>query len=332
MATLNDDKWSWKDYASQQDPDGMAARVIDIMSEENAIIEDMFVVPGNKDYGLLTSQNAAEPTVSIRGVNGTVTGTKGAFKQLEVSCALFTALGQIDKELYNAATDKNGFRANANKPFFNAMPKKIAYELFYGNKATDAQSFNGLAQFYNATTTADYGEYVALGGGTSTDNRSLWLIDWGEDYCCGTYPKNTVAGLQHTPYGETLVDMTDGSKWPALQDLWEWRVGIAVRDYRRVYRIANISKAALATIGTSSDTSADLFNLMIDAITWVNPSNRARFYGDRHIMAAFTKQAFNKGNSLVTMDELYGKKRVPSFLGVPIRRCDALDTDESLVS
>ncbi|MBP2635051.1 MAG: hypothetical protein H6Q72_958 [Firmicutes bacterium] len=332
MATLNETMWSWKDYASQQDPDGMAARVIDIMSEENAIVEDMYVMPGNKDYGLLTSQNATEPTVSIRGVNGTVTGTKGAFKQLEAHCALFTALGQIDKELYNAATDKNGFRANANKPFFNAMPKRIANELFYGSKANDAQSFDGLSQFYKSTTTDEFGEYVALAGGTGTDNRSIWLIDWGEDSCCGTYPKNTVAGLQHTPYPETLVDMPDGSKWPALQDLWEWRVGVAVRDYRKVYRIANISKAALKSINTTNDTAPNLFDLMIDALTWVNPSPRARFYGDRNIMSAFTKQAFNKSNNLVSMEEIYGKKRVPSFMGVPIRRCDALDTDESLVS
>lgn len=324
---------TWKDYASQQDPDGRAAKVIDILAEENDIIDDMFVVPGNKEYGLQTTQLASNPVVSIRGVNQGIQATKATHKQLKVEAALFTALGMVDKELVDAADDKPGFRANQNRPYIGAMGNRLADELFYGVKTEDAQSFNGLVHFYDSTSRADFGNYVFKAGGTGSTNRSLWLIDWGEDSCCGLYPKNTEVGLSHKDYGEELVKLDDGSYWPAYRDLWEWRAGIAIRNYKKVVRCANIDRIALSTIGQETDTSPDLLNLMIDMITSVPKiSPRARFYGDRKILAAFTKKAIGKANAFLTMTELANKKVTPSFLGVPIRLCDALDTDEAAIS
>lgn len=334
MATLGSDRATWKDYASQLDPDGKSARIIDILAEQNDIIEDMYVIPGNKEYGLQTTQLASDPTVSIRGINEGATGTKGTFKQLQAHAALFTALGQVDKELVEAAEDKAGFRANYNKPFIGAMGKKLASELFFGAMADNAQSFNGLTYFYSATTATDYGSYVFKAGGSGTDNRSIWLIDWGDDSCCGFYPKNTQVGLQHKDYGEELVTLDDGSYWPAYRDLWEWRAGIAVRNYKKVVRLANIDASSLATIGSgASDTSPDLLNLMIDMIESVpNISPRARFYCGRKVRTAFVKKAIGKANVWLTMQELTNGTVTPSFLGVPIRLCEALDVDEDLIS
>jgi hypothetical protein len=332
MATLGEDRITWKDYASQQDPDGKAARIIDILAEQNDILDDMFVVQGNKEYGLQTTQLATDPTVTIRGINQGATGTKGTFKQIQAHAALFTALGQVDKELVEAAEDQAGFRANSNKPFIGAMGKKLADELFFGATANNSQSFDGLTAFYKSTTATDYGNYVFKAGGSDTDNRSLWLIDWGEDSVCGFYPKNTEVGLQHKNYGEELVTLDDGSYWPAYRDLWEWRAGIAVRNYKKVVRIGNIDKSSLATIGSGSDTSPDLLNLMIDAIESVpNLSPRARFYCGRSVRTAFVKKALGKANLFLTMQELNNNRVVPSFLGVPIRLCEALDVDEDLI-
>jgi hypothetical protein len=327
------DRVTWKDYASQQDPDGRAAKVIDILAEENDIIEDMYVVPGNREYGLQTTQLATNPVVSIRGVNQGIGSDKATHKQLKVEAALFTTLGMVDKELVDAADDKAGFRANQNRPHIGAMGNKIADELFYGVKTEDAQSFNGLAHFYKATTTPDFGNYVFKAGGTGSTNRSLWLIDWGEESCCGFYPKNTEVGLSHKDYGEELVKLDDGTYWPAYRDLWEWRTGIAVRNYKKIVRCGNIDRIALASIGSGSDTSADLLNIMIDMIESVPKlSPRARFYCDRKVKAAFTKKAINKANAFLTMMELANKKITPAFLGVPLRLCDALDTDEAAIS
>ncbi|MBP2638218.1 MAG: hypothetical protein H6Q72_4125 [Firmicutes bacterium] len=330
---MADSKITWKDYASQKDANGMAAKVIDILAERNDIIDDMFVVPGNKEYGLQTTQQATDPTVTIRGVNEGATGTKGTFKQLKVEAALFTALGLVDKELVNAAEDKAGFRANVNRPYIGAMGKKLAYQLFKGSKADDAQAFNGLETFYSSTSKEDFGDYVLTADGTGTDNRSIWLIDWGEDSCCAFYPKNTEVGLQHKDYGEELIKLDDGSYWPAYRDLWEWRAGIAVRNYKKVIRIANIDASALSAAGQTSDTSADLLNLMIEAIETIpDLSPRARFYTGRKVKTAFVKKAINKTNAFLTMEEMANKRVSPAFLGVPIRLCEVLDADEDLVS
>lgn len=333
MATLGDNQASWKYYASQLDPDGKAARIIDVLTKQNDIIDDMYVIPGNKEYGLQTTKLAGTPTVAIRGVNQTIQASVGAFDQLKVEAALFTALGLVDKELVDAAEDPAGFRVNHNKTYIGAMGDKVGTELFYGSIADNAQSFNGLSHFYNATATADYGNYVVKAGGIDTDNRSLWLIDWGEDSVCGFYPKNTQVGLQHTDFGVDLIKMADGGHWPAYRDLWEWRTGIAVRDHRKIVRVCNIDKSALATIGSGSDTSADLLNLMIEAIGLIPKiSPNARFYCGRSIKTALAKKAIGKTNAFLTMEEMANKQITPSFLGVPIRLCEALDTDEALIS
>jgi len=326
MATLSSERVTWKDYASQKDPDGKAAKIIDIL-------DDMFVIPGNKEYGLQTTQLASDPVVTIRGVNEGMTSSHASFKNLQVNASLFTALGVVDKELVDAADDKMGFRANVNKPFIGAMGKKLANQLFKGSKSSDAQGFNGLEQFYKATTTKYYGDYVLAAGGTGTDNRSIWLIDWGEDSVCGFYPKNTEVGLQHKDYGEELIKLDDGKFMPAYRDMWEWRAGIAVRNYKKIVRIANIDASALSTAGQTTDGSADLLNLMIEAIESIpNISPRARFYCGRKVKTAFVKKAIGKSNAFLTMENLTNGKITPAFLGVPIRLCEVLDADETLVS
>lgn len=333
FATIGDEAVTWKDYASQLDPDGSCATVIDVLQEQNDIIQDMPVVAGNKEYGILTTQNAADPVVSIRGVNEGIDPTKGAFKQLSVNAALFTALLTIDKELLEAANDKAVFRANMNKPFIGAMGKKLAEQLFYGSMGDNAQSFNGLTHFYNATTTADFGDYVLKAGGSGTDNRSLWLIDWGQENIHGFFPKNSIAGLDHTAFDVTIQETADGKKIPVYQDLWEWRAGIVVRNYKKVVRIANIDASTLATIGTGSDTSPDLMNLMIEAMGAIpNLSPNARFYCGRKVRTALYKQINNKSNALITPMDIANKPPIPSFMGVPIRLCEVLDTDEAVVS
>ena len=126
-------------------------------------------------------------------------------------------------------------------------------------------------------------------------------------------------------------DATNGY-WQAYRSHYKWDVGLSVRDWRYVVRIANIDVSTLTKTGSGTNDS-DLTNLMARAIERV-PSlsmGRAAFYCNRTIKSFLRQQMVNKiASSTLTMENLAGK-HVLSFDGIPVRRCDSiLNTEDDI--
>jgi hypothetical protein len=116
----------------------------------------------------------------------------------------------------------------------------------------------------------------------------------------------------------------------AYRTHYRWDVGLTVRDWRYVVRIANIDLSDLVKTGA---TGADIIDLMTQALELVQSLTvgRPAFYCNRSIKSMLRRQIVNKvGNATLTMDTVAGK-HVMTFDGVPVRRCDALLNNEALV-
>jgi hypothetical protein len=144
-----------------------------------------------------------------------------------------------------------------------------------------------------------------------------------------------MAGLQHEDMGVQTETDTNGGKRVVYQTRYLWKVGLSVRDWRHVVRIANIDVSNLLTIGSGSDTSADLINDMIDALYSKmenNAGGKMVFYCDRVVHTALVKKAAAKSNVNLTFANFGGEGPILSFHGVPVRRVDALLATESQVT
>ena len=316
--------------------------IAEILTKENAILEDVTWKEGNLVTGERTWVRTAKPGVSWRRYNQGVPRSKGTAGAIDEAAAQLAATSQMDRSLAILGGNPARARMNYAKPFFEAMNDEMAETLFYGNSFYDSKEFTGLAPRYNdkAGPTQDY---IIDAGGTGTDNRSIWVVNWDPEKITGIFPKGSKAGLLHMdmtkntgggpdgwPVGD-LVQDAEGNLYPAYTDYFQWDGGLAVKDHRNAVRIANIDASLLSRDRTSG---ADLESLLVDALERIQGTGpNAAIYVPATVSAMLRQQALvdsRAGRGLLGFDTI-GGRRVTTFDGLPLRKVDALNVDEARV-
>jgi len=154
--------------------------------------------------------------------------------------------------------------------------------------------------------------------------------------------------LSHQDLGEIDCQDTVGDKFRGYADIWKWKVGLCVKDWRYIVRICNIDVSNLVT----ETGAADLVKLMIKAMYRVPAlgvsqtgirnvtANGAApilmatnpvFYCNRTISEMLHIQSLNKAMyTLEAGNDVFGRP-VTFCLGVPVRTCDQLLLTETRV-
>lgn len=333
MSTLGSTVLTLADWAKRLDPDGKVPNIVELLSQSNEILEDMMWSEGNLPVGHRVTVRTGLPAVAWRLLNQAIATGKSTTAQIDEQCGMLEAWSEVDKDLAELNGNVAAFRLSEARAFIEAMNQEMAQTLFYGNSGTAPEEFTGLAIRYSSTT-AGNGQNVILGGGAGSDNSSIYLVVWGDQTVFGIFPKGSKAGLIHDDRGlQTITGSTGigGTRLLAYQEHWQWKCGIALKDWRYVVRIANIDISNLV----AKSSAADLFDLMIKALNRV-PNlqlGRAAFYVNRTVKQMLeiqTRDDTQTGGGL-TFENVSGK-RVSSFQGIPVRICDALLETEAVVS
>jgi len=332
MAALSVTNPTLADVAKRMDPDGKIDTIVEILNETNEILEDATMIEGNLPTGHRTTIRTGLPTPTFRKLYGGVQPTKSTTVQVTDATGMLEAYAEVDKALADLNGNNAPFRLSEDRAHLEGMNQKYVDTLFYGNEGTEPEAFTGFAPRFNSTS-ASNGENVILGGGSGSDNTSIWLVVWGPNTCHGIYPKGSVAGLTMTDKGQVTIEDVDGSggRMEAYRTHYRWDCGLTVRDWRYVVRIANIDKSALTKDAASG---ADLTDLMAQACEMI-PSlgmGRPAFYCSRTIKSFLRRQIASKVSSSTLTMEQVGGKSVVTYDGIPVRRTDALAPDEATIS
>jgi hypothetical protein len=187
----------------------------------------------------------------------------------------------------------------------------------------------GFAPRFNDLSAANGGNIVD-GGGTGSDNSSIYLVTWDDNICHFIFPKGQKAGLQSNDKGHVTKEDATKGLYEIYRTHYKWDVGLCVRDWRYIVRIANVDNSALTKDASSG---ADLPDLMSQAIEKLHSMGRGKpvFYMNRTLRSALRRQIKNSANVNITMDEV-GGKHVMSFDGIPVRLTDALTSAEAQVT
>ena len=331
------------DVLTELDPGGKQFNIAEVLTQQNEVLSDMHWEEGNSVTGHKDAARTVLPTPSFRALNAGVPVTKGGSTTIEETAALLEDFSQVDRELAIMSGDVNAFRLKQARPHIQGMSNKMATELFYGNANSNPLGFTGLAARYNtlSTTTNKSAANVIDAGGSGANLRSIFLIGWSPDTVFGIYPKGTRGGLDHEdatnasgtgahgfPAAARLFDAS-GNSYMGYADHWIWRVGLFVKDWRYVVRIANIDLAALTLSGS---TGPKLQDLMVQAINRIESLSgvRAVFYMPREIQSYMQRQLLEQKNAFMNWSEI-GGQQIMSFSGVPVRRTDALNVNETRV-
>jgi len=328
MATLSSNALTLADWAKRQDPDGKVPQIVELLSQTNEILQDMVWLEGNLPTGHRTTVRTGLPTPAWRLLNQGVPPSKSTTAQIDEACGKLEAWSEVDVELAKLNGNEAAFRFSEAQAFIEAMNQEMASTLFYGNSGVDPEEFTGLAPRYSSLS-AGNGQNIVAGGGSGSDNSSIWLIVWGNNTVHGIFPKGSKAGLEHNDFGAETVETTAGiagSRMRAYRDQWKWDCGVALRDWRYAVRIANIDISA---------DNADLIDLMIKAMHRIPAiaMGKAAFYMNRTMhqrLDLLRRNDIISGGGL-TWETVDGKRQ-SSFRGIPVRTVDALTETEATVA
>jgi hypothetical protein len=332
MAVLSVKNPTLSDLAKVTDPDGSIADVVEILNETNEILMDMTWMEGNLTTGHRTSIRTGLPTPTWRKLYGGVQPTKSRATQVEDTCGNLEDYAEVDKDLVDMAGNPAAFRLQEDRPHIEGMNQMVADTIFYGDETINPERFTGFAPRFSDLSAAN-ADNIIDAAGSGSDNASIWLICWSPNTCHGIIPKGSQAGLTQRDLGEVTIEDADGSngRMQAYRTHYKWRVGLTVRDWRYVVRIANIDRSELTS--DASGSSADLNDLMHRAVTEIPNASlgRCAWYMDKSILAFLRRQTANAVSNSTLTTEMVGGTMQTSWGGYPIRRCDALAINEARV-
>lgn len=330
MATIGASYLTLADLRRQQNRNDEIADIIEIMAQRNDFMTDAPAIECNQGHEHLTTIRSGLPDPTWRRLYEGVQPTKGTTAQVTDSTGYMEDWSEVDSKLVERAKDPQKLRMNEAKAHLQGIANAAAFTVIYGNTAVEPEKFDGLAVRYSDKNAAN-GNQIIDAGGVGSANTSIWFVTWGENACHLLYPEGSALGLQRDDIGKETKEKSDGTLYQVYREKFSQDVGLTVRDWRQVARIANIDVTTLTSTGA---TGAKLIDLMIDAYYQLDNPNAAEgnvmIYASRTISRFLHKQAMNTNNVRLSIED-YGGRPTTMFLGHPIRRAEALLETEARV-
>lgn len=341
MTTLAATSLTLVDWAKRIDPDGRVPVVAELLSQSNEILSDCMFKEGNLPTGERVVIRTGLPTVYWRALNQGIPSSKSTTVQVDEACGMLEARSEVDKDLAMLNGNTAQFRLSEDSAFLEAMNQAQASCLFYGNPGYDPKQFLGLAPRYSDLSGPNNAQnIITAGGADAAANTSIYLVVWGDNTVYCPFPKGSKAGLIHEDLGEQTVYNSDGTRMQALATRYQWKNGLVVKDWRYVVRICNINTTALmAQSGTQAITAATIIvKLMARALDRIPnmAMGRAAFYMNRTVHSGLQLMAMDKNQYVLSIQKGLSEFGTPmawtDFLGIPLRKVDAICNTEAVVA
>jgi hypothetical protein len=314
--------------------------VVNMLRLYNTIYEDAITVPANKGMSHMTTIMTGLPSVTWGKLYQGIPQSKTARQQVEDTTGFVEGLSTIDKRLLDLSDDPGMTRLIEAQGFIESFAQEIATGIFYFDTLTTPEKFKGLAARYNVLAGGGAGNNVIDGGGVGSDNTSIWLVTWGDNFTHLIHPKGTTVGLMREDKGEQRLLDALGNPYYGMEELFRQHIGLTVRDWRYNARIANIDVSELVA------GNVDIYVLMrklywrVKRITRTDPNPglgvagaRQVIYANATVLEALDAQSnTNVNNPALRIDrtQLEGAE-VMTYRGIPIRQADALLNTETRV-
>lgn len=307
--------------------------VAEVLNETNEIIQDAHVEQGNDITSHVVSRRTALPTVTWVKVGNGWSATTGLIQQARETMGQMKARYQCPADVMKLQPNPSKFRMQQERAYIESMSQEFANTLFYGGidptgptLAPVPEEFDGFSTRLTSLSTDDT-TYVADNGDSSAaDDTSIWFVQWGPGKVYLVYPRNSSqAGINKKDMGLVYTTGDNSEYLWAYVTEFSWDVGLVVEDGRCIKRLANIS----ATSGDANTLDED--NIITTRNNFKHTSGTIYMYCNETIYTQLQILAKDKTNVYWTENNPFGKPQM-YFLDMPVRRCDAIRTDEASLS
>ena len=324
MAIIADKYYTLLDQAKQFGEDGRELAIAEVLSQSNDIVKDALVIEGNSDSGHEYAVRTGIPEGTFRLAYHGVAPEKATVADVLEGYGTLAAYSVVDKLIAERGGHVSAVRSGQAKGIVAGMSNTMAKNMIYGNSRKTPERFTGLAARYNSFNAKSARCLIDGGSKTDDQNTSIYLVVWAPDKVYTFFPKGTKAGLQRIDHGLVNHIDADGEEYPAYKEYFEWKMGLAVQDWRFAGRICNIN---------AKDVPDNLIDLMCELEERIESLNigTPAWYMNRTVKAALRKLAGNKQNVHYTPDQVTSRP-IMTFNEIPVHLCDAIDDTEELVT
>ncbi len=338
MSTVGMRSLTLADYAKRLGPDKQIGRVMEILEQSNEILDDAMFLEANNVTSHRTVIRTGLPESYWRSINRGVPKAKSRTTQVDDRIGILETWSVVDSALAELNGQQADFLLSEERAFLESMNQEVARTIFYGDTADNVAAFQGLSSRYNTldAARAEDAMNVVDAGGTGPNCTSAWLCVWGDLSLHMIYPKGTTSGLRREYLGRCPIVDDDANEYMGYKTNYSWSLGLCVRDWRYVVRVANIDTAqldALMSGGSPAASGNALVRCMIKAHNLI-PNirlGRPAWYMNRNVKTLLDLMAAEKTNVNLTMANFAGET-VTAFKGVPIRQVDALANNEAALT
>lgn len=309
------------EVVKRHDPDGNLSTIAEVLTEENAILQDAIWREANDIWTNKTVRRSILPSGTWRKFNTGVPVESSGTIEVVDTIGLLEARAENDVEVINSFRNPQQARMDEARSFIEGMSQEMAATLIYGNALTAPEEFTGLAPRLGSLAAS---ANVINQGGSGGDTSSIFVVTWGANTVYCIYPRNSAAGLSHQDLGE--IDAFDSSqrRFRAYADLFRFRCGLVVRHPRAIGRLANIEVSGTSNI-FDEDNLITILNRMV-----TGPGTR--IYANTDVITAMELRLKDKTNVWYSRDDGLAPGFNLRFKGFPVRKCDEILNTETAVA
>ncbi|MHC4500234.1 MAG: major capsid protein [Planctomycetota bacterium] len=329
-------------------PDGSHLEMAQNLVEVNDLVKDLPIFPANENLSHRDARWDSLPEASFIALGDAVTASFGRIQSYSETLGILKSKYQVPEDVLKAqgsAEDMARYRSDQERAHEEGMTQGLANALFNGTAAAAPEKLDGLTQrapWNDVSNTT----YVFDCGGTGSDLRSAWLIKPGRTSFHLLHPKHHPTkgvtkidrGLVPTTVTTTDVNGTsNATRFDVMTD-FEWWVGWNIKNQKAIKRICNIevAYADLSEILIRKIVEARHIHTVVSSMRGaVNPAQQVEapwfLYCDPYVYIQLLSLVMGKSNVRYSSDNPY-KMSLPMIGDIIIRRCDALNANESQVT
>lgn len=327
------------DIAKTSKLDGTIVVPTEMLAQMSPVYKHGYAEQCNDGTKHLTTMRTSIPSPTWVQFYDRITPTKSTTRQVTDTTGMLENMASIDQRVLQKVKNGEQYRMIQASGILEGFAQTIETAFFYGNTGVNPLQILGLAPRMSSTA-AENGDNVINGGGTGSDNTSIFITTWGPQTGMLLYPENAKPGVQREDKGVQRDSNANGVIY-YVEEMFRQDIGYTMVDWRYHVRIANIDASNLTTA-----SAADLIDLLTKAYYRL-PSRRSTtgfatsgepvaikpvIYCNATIMEHLDRQTRTAPNRfLTTKEDVFGEE-VLSFRGLPIYETDGIVNTETAVS
>ena len=249
---------------------------------------------------------------------------------LKETVKIYEGESVVDDRILQFADDPHKARDSYDTMNLEGIFQDFNKRILYPNAPDNTKAFKALTERKN--TVGGRQNFCYSAGGTGTGLTSAWIFEFGKKGFHFIYGKHTSPGLSNEDKGLHRIKAPDGNG-----DMYAWIRHYAINSGMMEYksnafmRIANIDPNSEVTVDSPNYLKIRDIILKCKPFLPTPTGSNAVMFVSSSVYGQLEVQAYEKGNTLITIKEVENFGTLLRVAGIPVRPWDAISENESEV-